>query len=366
MDNFDQYVFLAVATNISMLLMTAFVLQGASDVGTEPVSVFVMKEDSVTLHTNITINQRERFKWYFIDDLIAQINGDLRYNCTDVQCNKEDERFRDRLKLELDHQTGSLNISNTRTTDSGDYKLKIKSSRNYYTVTSFLGVDADNVSVSVTEGDSVTLLPDVKINQLERMKWYFDDIRIAQIIGNQSKICTDVHCPERFRGRLQLDHQTGSLNITNITITDSGLYEVKIINGSIEERFNVSVLGVSAAERDKMKIKSVKEGKSVTLGTPGLKNPNDVMTWYFHGTLMNEIDGHPIKICTDVQCDERFRDRVKLDHQTGSLNITNTRATDSGDYQLEISSHNQCHGRCIVTSMEYFHVDVIGEQFGHL
>uniref|UniRef100_A0A9J7YV23 Immunoglobulin domain-containing protein n=1 Tax=Cyprinus carpio carpio TaxID=630221 RepID=A0A9J7YV23_CYPCA len=154
------------------------------------------------------------------------------------------------------------------------------------TVIGFLGVDADNVSVSVTEGDSVTLLPDIKINQLERMKWYFNGIRIAQIIGNQSKICTDVHCPERFRGRLQLDHQTGSLTITNITITDSGDYEVKIINGSIEERFNVSVLGVSAAERDNMKRKSVKEGQSVTLD-PGLKNPNDVMTWYFHGTLMN-------------------------------------------------------------------------------
>ncbi len=114
----------------------------------------------------------------------------------------------------------------------------------------------------------------------------------------------------------------------------------------------VCVSGVSAHEPNEMKRKSVKEGESVTL-EPGVpKNPNDVMTWYFHGTLMNEINGDPSKLCTDDQCDERFRDRLKLDHQTGSLTITNTRTTDSGLYHLEITSHTSslswslhCHQR---------------------
>ncbi|XDV23653.1 hypothetical protein PO909_028139, partial [Leuciscus waleckii] len=96
--------------------------------------------------------------------------------------------------------------------------------------------------------------------------------------------------------------------------------------------------GVPASERDEMKRKSVKEGESVTLDPGVIKNPNDVMTWHFNDTRIVEITGEPRKICTDVHSDGRFRDRLKLDHQTGSLTITNTRATDSGVYELDISS----------------------------
>ncbi len=89
-------------------------------------SVSVMGGDSVTLHTDVKTNQQEKIKCFFSDTRIAQISGDLSKICTDVQCNEGTERFRDRLKL--DHQTGSLTIMNTRTTDSGDYKLQIISS----------------------------------------------------------------------------------------------------------------------------------------------------------------------------------------------------------------------------------------------
>ncbi|XP_026053236.1 uncharacterized protein LOC113039550 [Carassius auratus] len=201
----------------------------------------------------------------------------------------------------------------------------------------FAGVDV--VTLSVNEGESVTLRTDVETNQQEDIKWYFNDIRIAEISGDLSDYCTDVECnggTERFRYRLKLDHQTGSLTIMNITNTDSGEYELKIIRSSSisEKTFNVVVHGVSAAERDE---KSVKEGESVSLHPDVARQPNEVMRWYYKDIRIAEITGDQSNsICSDVQCKERFGDRLKLD-QTGSLTIMNTRTTDSGEYKLEIS-----------------------------
>uniref|UniRef100_A0A8C2JVQ3 Ig-like domain-containing protein n=1 Tax=Cyprinus carpio TaxID=7962 RepID=A0A8C2JVQ3_CYPCA len=200
------------------------------------------------------------------------------------------------------------------------------------------GVDTDEESVSVMEGDSVTLHTDVKTNQHEDIKWYFYDTRIAQITGDLSFICTDLQCnegTERLRDRLKLDHQTGSLTIMNITITDSGLYELKIISirRSSEKTFNVTVYDVPA-ERDDMKRKSVKEGESVTLDPVVVKNPNDLMRWYFNDTCIAVVNGDQSKICTDDQ----WFEGLKLDHQTASLTIKNITITDSGEYKLQINS----------------------------
>ncbi|XP_051551659.1 uncharacterized protein LOC127439527 isoform X2 [Myxocyprinus asiaticus] len=210
------------------------------------------------------------------------------------------------------------------------------------------GVDEMKTSVSVMEGDSPTLRTAVTGLQNDKsdfIKWYFNHNLIAQIRGDLSKFCTDVKCEtgqERFRDRLKLNNQTGSLTIKNISITDSGDYNLLTFINNIndEKTFTVTVQpGVSGAE---MKIKSMIEGASVTLHTDDTVKQGDVvMTWYFNDTRIAEMNEDPSKSCTDVTCDEgaeRFRDRLKIDHQTGDLTITNTRTTDSGLYQLEISS----------------------------
>uniref|UniRef100_A0A671M3H3 Immunoglobulin domain-containing protein n=1 Tax=Sinocyclocheilus anshuiensis TaxID=1608454 RepID=A0A671M3H3_9TELE len=223
------------------------------------------------------------------------------------------------------------------------------------------GVD----TVSMKEGDSVILHTGVKTNKQNYIIWYFNDTRIAQISGDLSHICTDVQChndgDERFRDKLKLDSQTGSLTLTDITNTVSGVYELKIISStsSSEKIFNVIVNDVSADERDEVK---TNERESITLVSDETKNPNDVLMWYFNDILLAEITGDQRKICTDDQCDERFRDRLKLDHQTGSLTIMNTRTTDFGDYKLLITISDRSFS---ITRVKIFNVTVTGEYIIH-
>ncbi|XP_016363749.1 ribonuclease inhibitor-like, partial [Sinocyclocheilus rhinocerous] len=140
-----------------------------------------------------------------------------------------------------------------------DLKVKMTLLFNLLLVILFLldhgvsGVYTDSVSVSVKEGDSVTLNTDVQTNQQEEIRWYFNDILMAEITGNQSKICTDVRCnsgTERFTDRLKLDHQTGSLTITDTRTTDAGLYKLLITsrNSSFSiTRMNIFSVSVTAA-----------------------------------------------------------------------------------------------------------------------
>ncbi len=100
-------------------------------------------------------------------------------------------------------------------------------------------------SVSVMEGDSVTLHTDVtEIHEDDEIMWNFGaKISLIAQINRASGIfftCND----ERFRDRLKLDKQTGSLTITNITTEHTGLYEVKIIAAKLSSKtFNVYFYG---------------------------------------------------------------------------------------------------------------------------
>uniref|UniRef100_A0A8C1RA28 Ig-like domain-containing protein n=1 Tax=Cyprinus carpio TaxID=7962 RepID=A0A8C1RA28_CYPCA len=301
----------------------------------------VKEGKSVTLDTHVTKNPNNSIKWYFNGILIAEITRYQNKICTDVQCNEGTQRLRDRLKL--DHQTGSLTITNIRTTDSGLYKLQIRSSR--FTIVRSFSVSASSV-VSKKKGDSVTLHNDVKTNQQEEIRWYFNDILIAKITGDLSKICTNVRCKEKFKDRLKLE-EFGSLAIMNIRTEDAGEYKLKI-SDSLVEIFSVSVASYSV---DSGRV-SVMEGDSVTLHTDVKTNQQEDIRWRFNDILIAEITGDLSFICTDVQCNngtERFRDRLKLDHQTGSLTIRDIRTTDSGDYTLQIRSSSSIQRDVSVT-----------------
>ncbi|KAI2650744.1 CD48 antigen [Labeo rohita] len=280
--------------------------------GDEVKSVSVRKGESVTLNTDLTeLMDDDLIQWKFLNEnaLIAEIN--VTADSMTVYDDVFDGRFRDRLKL--DNQTGSLTITNIRNEHNGGYKLEI----NHMSKDFFLAVDDE---ISVKKGDSVTLnsgLTEIMdgylilwtymnenalipvANKLANMTLYNDeDLKIAEINKQTDSITVyDDHVYGRFRDRLKLDNQTGSLTITNIRNRDSGVYTLKI--SFLETVFILCVFGALIAEINKR------------------ANRFSVYDYVFDG---------------------RFRDRLKLDNQTGSLTITNTTTEHAGDYKLQINA----------------------------
>ncbi|XP_048023633.1 uncharacterized protein LOC125253679 isoform X1 [Megalobrama amblycephala] len=78
-------------------------------------TVSLMEGESVTLHTEV--QKYMLIQWMFGSTRIAEID---RLTQTNSTYDGPAERFRDRLMLD---QTGSLTITNTRTTDSGLYTV---------------------------------------------------------------------------------------------------------------------------------------------------------------------------------------------------------------------------------------------------
>uniref|UniRef100_A0A8C1UGA6 Immunoglobulin domain-containing protein n=1 Tax=Cyprinus carpio TaxID=7962 RepID=A0A8C1UGA6_CYPCA len=213
----------------SKLIPVLFQLFGVDSVK----SVSVTERESVSLNSDLTEIQRDdEITWKFNNIMIAKISG--KDNTSRLYYDNADRRFRDRLKLD---QTGSLIITNTRTTHSGEYKVTGRRSETPLNIFSLTVYDELN---SVMEGDSVTLNPDLsQIQGFIEILWRFGEkgSTIAQTDGNE----TSYEDVKRFKGRLQLDNQTGSLTITNVRTNHSGLYKAEINHktGTSYQKFNV-------------------------------------------------------------------------------------------------------------------------------
>ncbi|KAK7126560.1 hypothetical protein R3I94_017904 [Phoxinus phoxinus] len=200
------------------------------------------------------------------------------------------------------------------------------------------GVFGDDVkvSLSVMEGDSVTLKHHTAIPEDASADWCFGDEIIA-IKETGGSFSTSKGDKVGFKDRLNVDKQNGSLTITNITTKDTRDYKLKISGKAVPttEIFSVTVTG-------NMTKVSVKAGEYITLNT-GLSNTQgyDQIILKFEDSFA-EINKWNIGFVThDTSADGRFKDRLWMPSNTASLTIHDSRITDSGVYHLNMisSSH---------------------------
>ncbi|XDV23425.1 hypothetical protein PO909_028003, partial [Leuciscus waleckii] len=289
--------------------------------------ISVVEGEPLTLYPDTEIQKDDLIVWMFGDEdnLIAQMTGKTRETHKGT-----DGRFKDRLKL--DKRTGSLTINSTRTEHSGLYKLQISSKRG--TTNKRFKVAINLKKVSAKEGESVTLKTNAAIRKKDELLWLFGDENsvIAEIKGGIVKISTLDVADGRFRDRLELEN-TGSLTIRNITTEHAGVYTLRIISSKLTKikRCNVTVRVLKTIGM---------RGKNVTLYPDTEVQRDDLILWMF---------GDQDIIIAQV----RFRGRLELHHQTGSLTIKDTRTRDTGVYHLNI-----CSGKNICWE---FSVTVSGE-----
>ncbi|XP_056304007.1 uncharacterized protein LOC130216143 [Danio aesculapii] len=296
-------------------------------------SVSVTVGDSLTLQTNVSqIEPNGVLDWRFGEKIIASVNNDPK-NITHGITNASD-------RLELNRQTGNLKITNVKMADSGLYKLEIFSPsgstrKKFYVIVNDTVSDGVKVE-SVRERDSVILPTGLdQLQRDDRLTWKFKKTIIAQINQTCGMFTVyDAVLDRRFKDRLLLNKQDGSLIITSVRLNISGLYEVEINRTSrgfsTHKTFSVSVI-------DGDDMLSVTEGTSATFQSGIFKiHQADVIIWRCeHGdSVIAKISNGTFS--TFDGADGRFRDTLELDHKTGSLTIQNIKTGHAGLYHMDM------------------------------
>ncbi|XP_026120011.1 uncharacterized protein LOC113099136 [Carassius auratus] len=188
------------------------------------------------------------------------------------------------------------------------------------------GVEADEVlSVSVMEGDSVTLHTDVtEVPKDTDIIWKFGNEIIARMNEADGNPSTYDGPGAIFKDRLKLDKQTGSLTITNIRTEHIGHYsvDVKSMNAKLKT-FQVTV-------HDVVKSVPLMEGDSLTLHTGVTEiQGSDQIVWKFEDQV--------IRITNLNSADSRWSN-IHVNDKTRDLTIRNIRRDQSGVYKVEANT----------------------------
>ncbi|XP_016120651.1 uncharacterized protein, partial [Sinocyclocheilus grahami] len=156
-------------------------------------------------------------------------------------------------------------------------------------------------SVSVTEGDSVTLESGLtEIQKEDRILWKFgraEPLTLIAHINKEDEIFNTAHGDGvGFRNRLKLDPQTGSLTIMNIRNTDSGLYQITIkASKETTHRFSVTVyarLPVPVISRDPLQDPSSSSSsqQNCSLVCSVVNVGHVTLSWYKGNSLLSSIN----------------------------------------------------------------------------
>uniref|UniRef100_A0A671R1A9 Ig-like domain-containing protein n=1 Tax=Sinocyclocheilus anshuiensis TaxID=1608454 RepID=A0A671R1A9_9TELE len=200
------------------------------------------------------------------------------------------------------------------------------------------------------EGDSVGLkfLLLTAIRDDEDILWKFgaEKTLIAKI-SREAKIFSTFDGPDgRFRDRLKLDNQTGSLTITNTTTQHAGLYEVQRSGAKLLSKlFSASVyarLPVPVIRRNCSSSSSSSSQQNCSLLCSVVNVGHVTLSWYKGNSLLSSISVSDLSISLSLPLEVEYQDKNTyscvlnnpISNQTQHLGISKLCLTCSGTAAL--------------------------------
>uniref|UniRef100_A0A8C2BX23 Ig-like domain-containing protein n=1 Tax=Cyprinus carpio TaxID=7962 RepID=A0A8C2BX23_CYPCA len=172
-----------------------------------------------------------------------------------------------------------------------------------------------NERQSVIEGDSVTLQTDAtEMHEEEDILWYFGGEKslVAKINRETKTFFTYNYVLDgRFRDRLKLDRQTGSLIITNITTEHAGLYKLEISGAKlISKTFSVSVfarLPVPVISNNSSNCSLSSSNCSLVCSVVNVSHVT--LSWYKGNRLLSSISVSDLSISFSLPLEVEYQDK---------------------------------------------------------
>ncbi|XDV23986.1 hypothetical protein PO909_028308 [Leuciscus waleckii] len=165
------------------------------------------------------------------------------------------------------------------------------------------------------EGDSVTLNSDLtEIHEDDEIVWKYgaENSLIAQIskaAGISSK--SDDVPDGRFRDRLKLDDQTGSLTITNTTTEHTGVYRLEINGVKITSKtFSVSVYAHLPTPNITRDLQCSPSSSNCSLVCSSVLNVcNATLSWYAGISVLSSISVCDLSISLSLPLEVEYQDK---------------------------------------------------------
>ncbi|XP_052394840.1 SLAM family member 9 [Carassius gibelio] len=193
-------------------------------------------------------------------------------------------------------------------------------------------------SVTVTEGDSVLLHNDfTEICENDHLLWRIrNETLIAKINKQKQFLATSDVLDGRFRDRLKLDDQTGSLTITNISTEHSGDYELEISGKKASSKtFSVSVYAplpvpVISSNSSQCSSSSSSSEQNCSLVCSVVNVGHVTLSWYKGNSLLSSISVSDLSISLSLPLEVEYQDKNSyscvlnnpISNQTQHLDIT--------------------------------------------